>query len=58
MVKVDTKKCIGCGYCASVAPDVFEMADDGKSHIKKGAKCKGNECKEAANGCPVKAITV
>lgn len=60
MVKVDSKKCIACGLCISSVPDVFEFGDDGKSHVKKGASCKGNEdkCKKAAEGCPVQAITI
>jgi len=59
MVKVNKEKCIGCGLCVSVCPDVFELGDDGKSQVKKGASCEGKDCcKEAAEGCPVDAITV
>ena len=31
--KVDQETCIGCGVCPSVCPEVFEMKDDGKSHV-------------------------
>lgn len=59
MVKVDKNKCIGCGLCASVCPEVFELGSDGKSHVKDAKACKGNEkCKEAEEGCPVAAITL
>lgn len=60
MVKVNKEKCIGCGLCVSLVPDVFELKDDGKAHVKEGASCDGKEdaCKEAAESCPVKAITL
>jgi ferredoxin len=59
MVKVDKNICIGCGACASTCPEVFEMKEDQKSHVKpkfdakKNAKC----IKEAIEGCPVTAIS-
>src|SRR5690606_29359164 len=31
-VSVDPRKCIGCGICAALAPDVMEMGSDGKAH--------------------------
>lgn len=51
MVKVDTNKCIGCGLCASICPEGFEMKN-GKAHAKKKVACS----KEAADSCPVQAI--
>lgn len=58
MVKVNKEKCIGCGYCTSVCPDVFELGEDGKSKIKDGADLeKSEKCiKEAKEGCPASAI--
>lgn len=53
-VKIDKAKCIGCGACAAVCPDGFEMAG-GKAKVKNPkAKC----AKSAADSCPVKAITI
>lgn len=59
MVKIDKNKCIGCGACASTCPQVFEMKDDGKAHVKSGADLKKNEkcIKEAIKNCPVEAIS-
>lgn len=56
--KVDKEKCIGCGLCANLCPEVFELMDDGKVKIKEGADWDKNaECsKEAKEGCPVGAI--
>ncbi len=63
----DRDKCIGCGACAAVCPEFFEMGSDGKADIK-GAEKKGNIeeldvkdakcCKEAENTCPVQCISV
>ena len=56
MVKVDKEKCIGCGLCESICPEVFEIGKDGKSHVKNPKACKNGKCKEAAESCPVQAI--
>jgi len=56
MPTVDKKKCIGCGACASICEEVFEMKD-GKSVVKKGQEKSKIPCiKEAADACPVSAI--
>jgi len=56
MVKIDKSKCIGCGMCASVCSDVFELGKDGKATVKKGAKVL--PCvDEAISSCPVGAIS-
>ncbi|MBN2202812.1 MAG: ferredoxin [Candidatus Aenigmarchaeota archaeon] len=63
----EKEKCIGCGACAAVCPDFWEMADDGKAHLK-GSKKSGDNfelsvddvgCNEdAANTCPVQCIKI
>ncbi len=58
--KVNKERCIGCGFCASVCPDVFELGEDGKSRVKEGADFEKNkECIiQAKEGCPGGAIEV
>jgi len=34
----DRPNCIGCGACVAVAPDFWEMDDDGKANIIKGKR--------------------
>ena len=69
-VKHNRPECIGCGACAAVAPDFFEMEEDGKSQLKEGKKLDGDQweqefeekdlkvMEEAAEACPVNIITV
>jgi len=64
----DRPNCIGCAACEAVAPDFWEMKEDGKSDIKE-AKTLDNgwqeleingknyeQNKEAADSCPVNVI--
>ncbi|CDF57209.1 ferredoxin [Thermobrachium celere] len=57
---VDKETCIGCGLCPSIAPDVFEMGDDGKAHVITSTVPAGSEdaAKESEASCPVNAIKV
>ena len=55
-IKVDKEKCIGCGACAAVCPDVFEMKE-GKAYVKK-ANSKEDCVKDAEESCPVQAIAI
>ena len=61
--------CIGCGSCAEVCPDYWEMADDGLSDlIESEENDEGDfvrtaeddrECNEdAADSCPVDVILI
>ncbi|MEM5815616.1 MAG: ferredoxin [Candidatus Aenigmatarchaeota archaeon] len=57
-VEVDKKRCIGCGLCVSMLPEVFEFDDDGKSSVKNPSGAPLEKIKEVAGMCPVKAIIV
>lgn len=56
---VDKELCIGCGLCASLASDIFEIEDDGLAGAV-GEVTSSNEAaaKEAESSCPVAAISV
>lgn len=56
---IDCELCIGCGSCAELCPEVFEMRDEeGKAYVIAEDKCDVCDCEEAAGICPVEAITL
>jgi len=55
---VDGNKCIGCGLCESLCPEIFELKN-GKSIAKEGNIEKNKECiEEAISSCPTQAISI
>ena len=54
----DREKCISCGACASICPDNWEIADDGKSKPKKTLLDSIGCNQDAADACPVSCIKV
>lgn len=58
--RIDPDVCIGCGLCPSIAPDVYEMGDEGKAHAINEQVPEGMEsaAQEAADSCPVSAIAI
>lgn len=59
-VKVNREACIGCGACAAICEDVFEIDDEGLSVAKteEVEKNKEQEVRDAADSCPTAAIIV
>lgn len=63
----DRGACIGCGACVAVCSAYWEMADDGKSTLRKAKENGGKfvlelkeaACnKDAAQSCPVNCIHI
>jgi ferredoxin len=58
-----TRRCIGCGICAAIAPDNFREDTDWDSaesfcyvYAQPNAARQEENCAEALNTCPVNAI--
>lgn len=55
---VDSNLCIGCALCTDLAPASFKMNEEFKSEVKEETVADEAKAKEAADSCPVKAITL
>lgn len=54
-----TDDCIGCGLCATLCPEVFQMDDsEERSHVICDDEAYLDQAREAAASCPVNAIEV
>lgn len=70
-ITLQRAKCIGCNYCADLAPEKFVMSrKDGKSVLLHSVEKKGfftlkeaditqtASLENAAKACPIKIITI
>lgn len=61
-VAVNGDVCIGCGYCTSVAAEIFAFGDEGKAEVilENGELPEDLEAtaEAAATSCPVQAIVI
>lgn len=57
-MRVITEQCIGCGACSAIAPEVFEMTDEGYAKVKLNPIPEElmDYAKEAQESCPTGAI--
>jgi len=59
-VKVDSAKCTGIGLCEMTAPTVYELGDDGQSHLLKEEPSADeiSAVQEAVANCPTGALSI
>ncbi len=62
-VKIDIEACTGCGTCAAVCSEVFELGADDKAHLtanySSGEVPDDVDCVESAvESCATEAISV
>lgn len=57
---VDRSLCQGHGQCQDIAPDYFEVRDDGLAYLLRDVdSAEGLELvRDASNRCPVEAISI
>ncbi|MDR3556227.1 MAG: ferredoxin [Syntrophobacteraceae bacterium] len=57
-VKLDEDCCIGCGACAELCPDVFEMNEEGDKAYVILPEGGNEDCvQEAIDTCPSECIS-
>lgn len=54
---VDRDACQGHAVCVALAPDTFELDDEGISTVKDPEGDDENTIQRAVDGCPVDAIS-
>ncbi|HET6908304.1 MAG TPA: ferredoxin [Mycobacteriales bacterium] len=57
---VDEQVCVGTGMCEATAPDLFEVGDDGTSHVLLEVVPPElvAAARKAAEDCPTRALSV
>jgi len=57
-IEFEKEKCIGCGSCAAICPENWELGSDGKAHPKETEIEKLACNKQAEEMCPVQCIHI
>ena len=59
-VQVDRERCVGSGVCESLAPEVFEVDDDGALmvHRPEPAADELDGVRDAVQQCPARALAL
>jgi len=57
-IKVLRDKCISAGTCVAIAPDVFELDEEGIAVVKNPDGAEEQAIIDAAKSCPTQAIEV
>ena len=58
-IVVDDDRCTGLGVCEGLAPDLFEVQDDGVVRVLVDSVDDGQQCalaKKAVDSCPTRAL--
>lgn len=57
-IRINLEKCLGCGTCAALAPNTFELNADNKSVVKNPTEDSEAAILDAAKACPTEAIEI
>jgi ferredoxin len=59
-IDVDRERCVGSGACEALAPDVFEVDDDGVLvvHREEPSDDQLSDVRDAVQACPIRALTL
>jgi ferredoxin len=59
-VEVDRERCVGSGSCEALAPDVFEVDDDGVLIVHRPEPTEDElpDVRDAVRACPTRALSL
>jgi ferredoxin len=57
-IEVDRELCAGMAICTAIAPDVFELDDEGKAVVVDSLGADSDTIVSAAQDCPLDAIVL
>jgi ferredoxin len=59
-VEVDRERCVGSGSCEALAPDVFEVDDDGVLIVHRPEPTEDElpDVRNAVQACPTRALSL
>ena len=58
-VLVDRERCVGSGTCEALAPDLFEVGDDGVVEVLRADPTGDDEAaRDAVSACPTRALSL
>ena len=59
-IAVDRDRCVGSGACEALAPDVFEVDDDGVLvvHRQEPADEELSDVRDAVQACPTRSLSL
>ncbi|MFH1292081.1 MAG: ferredoxin [bacterium] len=55
-ITIDQEKCIGCGTCEALAPEVFKLTHDGKIQVLNQDSEQDDIVQMTVDSCPTQAI--
>ena len=57
-IEVDRERCVGSGTCEVLAPDVFEVDDEGVLVVHRPQPAAGelDDVEDAVRACPTRAL--
>ncbi len=57
-ITINEEECIGCGTCAALCAENYEMNDNGKAKVKNADVGELGCNEEAKESCPVSCIKI
>ena len=59
-IEVDRELCVGSGACEALAPEVFEVDDDGVLvvHRPEAGADEAGDVRDAVRACPTRALSL